>query len=214
MSTRRLAALLLGLVPAVTLAQQPEPAAAGPSGIAFDARLGLVAPLGDAMKGARLSDAVGAGIPLQLSLGYRFNESVSAALYGRLGAHLARHCPAGADCAGLSYALGVAGAWHFTPGSAWDVWAGAGIGLQRLAVLQSGAGDAISVLAGLQIPLQVGADYRLGSLTLGPYLELALGRFTRSATATGTTDEPSLAAIPGKAWHGWLSLGARLGYRL
>ena len=81
-------------------------------------------------------------------------------------------------------------------------------------MLQKGAGDAVSVLAGYQIPLQVGADYRLGSLTLGPCLAITLGRFTRSGTATGTIDEPSLSAISGKTWHTWLSLGARLAYRM
>jgi hypothetical protein len=188
--------------------------AADHTGFAIDLRVGYAAPMGDAAKGDKLSDDVQYGIPLRLDLGYRFTNAFSLALYLDYAFDKPKGCPSGVSCSAGTLGLGLEGFWHFTPDGDYDVWAGAGIGAESSVLKATGSGiDTVAGIAGIQFPLQVGVDFPVGALSVGPFLGLTVAQYNKEGVST-TGGTPTLSTIPDKAWHEWLVIGVRGNFRI
>jgi len=115
---------------------------------------------------------MGAGYGLDLTFGIA--EEVTLGAYGDLLVldRLA-NC---ADCAPISYGLGLTVRYHLVQGLRFDPWASYGIGaIGQTGVAPGGEGSYLGIE---WMRLTFGGDwYALRNLGLGPYLELGAGSF-------------------------------------
>jgi hypothetical protein len=190
----------------VTLALA-HPARGGESGPFAALRAGYGLPLGDAVAGARLSDAVGRQVPLWLDLGWRFDERLALALFGQYGFAGGMGCGAGASCTGSTVRFGAEILYRFLPDSTFDPWAGAGVGWEMARTSSSASGlETRSTFQGFELAnLQAGGDWRIAPrFTAGPWVSLTFARYGSLETTTPLGSQPD---VSGKAFHLWLELG-------
>lgn len=173
------------------------------------ARLGFAPAMGDAMKGAPMSDGAKSQIPIQLDALYKFTPEFAAGLYFsygfvQLASAVTNDCNAsGVSCSASVTRLGVEATYSFTTVSPTFVpWAGAGIGYEWLTEKDSFGGVSVSADAtGFEfLNLQVGGDYKVSNqFFVGPYIMLTVGQYSEVAGNS----------IPDKAVHEWLGFGIR-----
>jgi hypothetical protein len=114
--------------------------------------------------------------------------------------------------------VGAEAIYRFTPAAAFAPWVGVGLGYEWAAaditfssVPQSANSYSYRGLQGL---VQVGGDGRVGrQVVLGPFVEVALGRFDKAEEHTHSADfDATIDLLATPAWHAWLSLGVRGAY--
>lgn len=201
-------AVLAALVPAAPRAAVPP--------LEVGARVGYASAFGDAARSTPMKDfTITSQVPLQLELSARLRPELAAGLYasyglGRAGdAAIYGQCGArGASCSGRAIRAGAQGRWSFTGVQPFVPWAGAGLGWEWARVDASDpAGGSTVDVNGLELSLQGGGDYRVARrVTVGPYVELGLGRY-RAGEVTVSGVSVASGGISHKALHGWLGLG-------
>ncbi len=195
---------ILGAALAALALAHPSRAQPGP----FAAlRSGYGLPLGDAVAGSRLSDAVGRQIPLWLDAGWRLDERLALALFAQYGFGTGMACAAGADCTASVIRFGAEVLYRFLPDAPFDPWAGAGVGWEISRTKSSASGlETRTTAQGFElVDLQAGGDWRVAPrLTVGPWASLSLARYGSLETTTPLGSQPD---VSGKTWHLWLQLG-------
>jgi len=203
MNPRR-ATLLGAALVALALAR---PARGEDSGPFAAVRAGYGLPLGDAVAGARLSEAVGRQVPLWLDLGWRLDDRLALALFGQYGFAGGMACAAGASCSASTIRFGAEVLLRLQPDSVFGPWAGAGIGWEIAWTSSSVSGlETRSTFQGLElVDLQGGGDWRVApGFTIGPWAALTFARYLSLDT---TTPIGSRSGVSGKSFHLWLELG-------
>jgi hypothetical protein len=133
-----------------------------------------VAPFGWAAQDTPQLEVAGMGAGYGLDLSFGIAEEVTLGAYGDLLVldRLA-NC---AECAPISYGLGLTVRYHLVQGLRFDPWASYGIGaIGQTGVAPGGEGSYLGIE---WMRLTFGGDwYALKNLGLGPYLELGAGSF-------------------------------------
>jgi outer membrane protein W len=205
----------------LSLAALLVPAAAGAEDrpLTLGLRVGYAPALGDAEKGAEMSNAVRSQIPLQLDAAYRITRDVAVGAYfaygfGRTG-DLDGLCTTDTiDCSTRILRFGVQGFYTFHEAQTPLVpWAGAGLGYELGSLeLKGSAGKATFDYGGFELlNVQVGGDYRVNDrFAFGPYFQFSVARYSRMKVEN--TVDPAArfdGSIPEKALHEWLGFGVR-----
>lgn len=175
-------------------------------------RLSWAPALGDVARGVPMSDAMSSQFPVQLDGLWRLG-AVSAGAYASWGLGLvpAQTCGAGADCSASTVRAGVQGTYALPPFRATRVvpWAGLGLGWEWAYQRRERLGSRTSWRwSGPELALQGGADWPLGGrYALGPFLQLAFGRY--GDVALDTSAASASAEIGARAVHAWIQMGVR-----
>ena len=177
-----------------------------------------------------VSDYFGSEVPLGVSLGVAVVPRVYVGAYGRyafgsLGPGLAAACDRQvATCSAYGVAFGIEGHYRFEPLGKIEPWAGLGFGYsldQWKAEASVGSSAALpgggpitsrSVARGWDFGRLVGgANYRLSSkLAVGAFLEVSLSEYVSGVTSIDGGNTPTFGGtFPDKAFHEWLTFGAR-----
>jgi hypothetical protein len=114
------------------------------------------------------------------------------------------------SCNVVTVRLGLDAQYHFAPAAAMNPWLGYGIGFE--AAVQSlrdttGYRENNTASGITWAQLSGGLDFRHG-VGIGPFAELALGRFTR--TRTEVNQQASVTSIDDRAFHVWATIGLRM----
>ena len=197
-----LASGLLGL-----LLLAPAAARAAP---VLGLRLGYASAAGDAVSGSPMSEGARAAVPIQLDAGWRLLDRLTVGGFASWGpAAVGRFC-AGASCSGSQLRFGAQASWRFDPTAGVAPWVGAGIGWEQTWLKATSAADTLELTrAGLELlDLQVGGDVALGGrFTVGPFLQLSLGRYVRQEVVSPLGDSSGGVSHP--STHSWLQIGVR-----
>lgn len=216
-----------------TLASGARPAAADsaerpPStGFQMSIRTGARFPIGDATgtPGDQLSRRYAWQIPISVGIGGKITDAFYLGGYlgfgfGAEGSDFITEsaCDDKDDnlendiaCSVFSGEIGVEGHYSFNPGARWNPWIGYGIGYEssqetiedrrkRYRETQFSSGYTLGKFS-------VGVDRR-SSVGFGPFLEVAVGRFTNAHTDVND-NRVSSGAISSQAFHAWITLGLR-----
>jgi opacity protein-like surface antigen len=205
---------------------RPPPRAVDPTipsaarGFQAALRSGVQLPWGDAsdLQGDELAARYGWQVPLLLDAGFKLRKPVFLGLYAGMGyglvgdgneAEAACRAP-GASCNVLSYQLGVQGQYHFGPSDRLNPWLGVGFGYEMVRQsLSSGTYSETQRSSGVTLlKLSFGIDYR-SSFGFGPFVEASAGRYEATRTEVGGSRVHEGPVDP-SAWHGFLTIGARL----
>lgn len=214
-----LVAFLLVLAPRAALAQQQEPAAPPPhSGFQMALRTGLGLPFGNTSGAPNdgYSRLVSAQVPLMLDIGGKLSPHVFLGGYlglgfGGVGSDLDAVCASNsASCLHASFRIGAQLQYNVAPAAKVNPWVGYGIGIESSGVgSRTSAGQSSAAVAGFELArLMAGVDFRLASgIGVGPFVDLTLGRYSSASIDDGSGAESF--DIQDKAFHSWLTLGAR-----
>ena len=198
----------------------PVAAGAEPS---LSLRLGWAQSFGSAAEGMPMSDLAGAQVPVQADALWRFGRpgagearGLAAGAYASWGPGLVVRCDPGASCSAWSLRLGLQATWTFHPSfSSFDAWAGAGWGWEWTKRRRAYGGNEVAwTYGGMEVvSLQGGADVlRRGRATFGPFLLVAIGRY--STLGLDTPVETGDGEIAGKRIHSWAEVGVRAKFDL
>jgi hypothetical protein len=229
-----LPAVLALLVTTETFAAPPETKAADPDADGPPARTGFQAQFrtGVSIPGGLASGAPDDSlarryawqIPFAFDLGAKVTRSIYTGFYLHLGfgaegsdAIVEDLCDDDdsdlendVSCNVVTVRLGLDAQYHFEPASSMNPWVGYGIGFE--AAVQSlrdttGYRENNTASGITWAQLSGGLDFR-SAVGIGPYAELALGRFTKTRTEVG--NQVSTSNIDDRAFHAWATLGFRL----
>lgn len=211
---------------------EPPPASGGGrpahTGFQMAFRTGAAFPLGKAtqQRGDSLARRYSWQWPLQIELGAKVTPNVHVGGYFTMAfgaegddAAIEEYCDDDDSnlendigCSALGLRLGVHAQYHFRPDQTVNPWLGYGIGFESTTqVLQDrprGYEESTTASGITYAKLDAGLDFRL-PVGLGPYLETAFGRFTKSSTNINGNKTFS-GSIDDRAWHAWFTLGVRL----
>lgn len=183
-------------------------------------RTGVQLPWGEAseLQGDELGARYGWQVPLLLDAGFKLSKPVFLGLYAGMGygkvgdaSEAEAACRAtGVSCSVLSLQLGVQGQYHFAASDRLNPWVGAGFGYEQASQsLSSGPHSEEQRSAGVTLlKLAFGIDYR-ASFGFGPFVEVSAGRYGTTRTEIDGVRVHE-GPIDASAWHGFLTIGARL----
>jgi hypothetical protein len=173
-------------------------------------RLAFAPALGDVVEAVPMSDAMRSQVPLQLDLLWRVG-AFSAGAYASWGLGQGGTCGSGASCSASVLRAGVEGLYALAPfGRAAIVpWAGLGLGWEWASRSRERLGNETSwTWSGAELALQGGAEWPLaGRFSLGPFVQLALGRYGR--VSLDTPEGSASAEVGSKAVHAFIHVGVR-----
>lgn len=173
-------------------------------------RLAFAPALGDVAEAVPLSDAMRSQVPLQLDLLWRAGP-LSAGAYGSWGPGQGGTCGSGASCSASDLRVGVEGLYAFAPFARAGIvpWAGLGLGWQWTSWSRERLGNESSYTwNGWELTFQGGAEWPLaGRYALGPFVQVALGRYGR--VALDTPEGSASSEIGSKAVHAFIHVGVR-----
>lgn len=230
--TIALAALLPAAHALAANEAKPAPAASPgpPARTGFQAafRSGFSLPFGDAT--GVPTDTLGRRyawqIPIAVDLGAKVTPAVFVGGYLHLGfgaegsdREVERYCDDNdtnfendVSCGVVTVRLGVQGHYHFKPDEKLNPWLGYGIGfeaqIQSLTDRQRGYSETNTSSGVTYAQLSGGFDFR-ALVGGGPFMELALGRFTHTNVEQNGRKVYS-GDIDDRAFHAWLTFGLRL----
>jgi hypothetical protein len=186
-------------------------------GLEAAGRLGLAIPAGSLQDGRSLDSYAGSAVPLVLEAGWRVDPSLFVGarflyafpqLKNPMGS-----CSNNVSCDGFDTSLGVEAVYRFLADRKFAPWAGASFGYEWASYDINGANiGGGATYRGLAGSVQGGGDVRMSpQLVLGPYAELALGRFetTDQRGHIGNTTTNMTMDIANTAVHTWISFGIR-----
>jgi hypothetical protein len=201
------------LLPAASAVAAPPPYRGPEAGV----RLGIAIPTGSIQSGSNLDSYAGSALPVVLEAGYRIDPSLFVGgrfqyAFPQLKAPVGS-CNNAVSCSGSVMQLGVEGVYRFLANRGFAPWAGLGLGYEWASADYDRAnGGTGATYRGWQGLVQAGGDGRVSSeLVLGPYAEVAFGRYDTSdgRTHLGNTTTDTTADIMSTAVHTWISFGIR-----
>lgn len=196
---RRLLTLVLSLALAAPLVARAD------GGILLVAKGGVARPFGDVGNGQKLVDFVEWAFPLEAQLQFRVAKQLKVGGYGRYApTTLATACD---GCVANDLGFGAVIEYRFgerLEGGGW-IGAFAGYELLKSEADAEGGGKDSSTLSGFEGGVSAGLDYEVGGLTLGPYVSLSFGSFSKV-----TADGGGSTSIADKGLHGLFGGGVRL----
>ena len=194
----RAAALLAALAAA-------SPTRAEPS---LALRFGVAPAVGSAATDVPMTDVIPVQFPLQLDALWRVGPA-SAGIYGSWGPGRAGACGAATTCSARDWRVGLEATWTFATAGQFEPWVGLASGYEWAIVDRTHGGTVTTALRGFEpIAVQGGIEWRLGRwVALGPYALVGVGRYTDVSVDTGYGSVSE--AIPNRAVHAWINLGAR-----
>ena len=181
------------------------------------ASVGWAFPLGNAERGARLSDTTYGLVPIAADVAYRATDVVGVGAWLRYGVGVPTLCQTSGECAsslGHDVAVALRARFYLPRLGPLVSHADAGVGYEWFtARLSDGGATSTRSYAGpLLASVSLASAFELSPrFTLGAVVDVALGTFTRSRLET-----PSFArdeGAKGAALHAWTSLGVELGAR-
>ncbi len=185
-------------------------------------RSGLQLPWGEVsdVEGDEISARYGWQVPILVDVGFKLNKpwfigAYAGAGYGSIGSgNVAEQaCAApGVTCSTLSYQLGAQLQYHVGPSDRLNPWFGLGGGYEwfRQELRSSGYSEEQETSGLALLKLLLGLDYRYQQLFgFGPFIEASFGRFQATRTFVDGDRTHEGPVEPG-AWHGFLTLGARV----
>jgi hypothetical protein len=172
-------------------------------------RTGVIFPAGDAASGAALSLEVGVQFPLVLDVGYRINEHFFVGVVGQyaIGTIPSGQCDSSQSCSESNGRVGAELQVHPLGRSGRvDPWFGLGFGYewQLYGVSSSGQSGTLALSGFDFLNVDVGIDFPVGKVHLGPYFGFTLGQFDHASDSNGS------ASIDEKALHYWFCVGLKL----
>ena len=168
-----------------------------------------------------LSDDIHGAIPIWLDAGYQLTPRLMLGGYAVLGLVLPKvapamnplsgGCPENFDCSGLGWRLGIQAEYRFLSGPL-QPWVALGLGYEWVHSHIQGQQLNFELASWHSGPeflhVQAGADFRASpSLALGPFLALTAMQYTSCSLEWMGQSQP--CQLDDKAWHGWVSFGAR-----
>lgn len=189
-------------------------------------------PFGSSSEGTGIRDLVVGIIPVQLDLGYRWNEHLWFGGFGAAGIGVkgqacrddgqAPTAPTdgteqvptfGVKCdAPNKFRVGAEVIVHLLP-STEDVapWVGLGVGYEWLNISETlGRRTFVQTFSGLEfVNVQAGVDLAAGTrLRLGPFVQWSLGRYSTIAADASSNADP--LPPPGQSVHHWVGAGVKV----
>ena len=187
------------------------------TGFQVAARAGAAIPLGDASKGATLSDGLSPQFAAIVDIGGKIIPQIFLGAYlggnvGGTGTETSKQCDAlKASCVAFTYRIGVQLQYHIIPDGKVDPWIGYGIGYEVSRIAGSANGSSFNTtLVGPEYGhILAGVDFRLTKIFgIGPFVDFSFGKYTN------LTRDPE--PVPGRssdiadtAMHEWLTIGAK-----
>jgi hypothetical protein len=197
------------LFPFLVLLAVAAPAASlADGGIVLNARAGVAKPFGDLEKDSPMSDLVAWEFPLQADLQFRVMRPLSVGAYVKygpttLGSKMKDAC-SGMSCKLNDIGFGAIAEWRLSGRLEGGPWVGAFFGYDMLkGDLSEGSLSATASITGFEGGANLGMDFELGGLTLGPYAGLSAGQFTKADIGAGNV------SITDKTLHYWFQVGLR-----
>ena len=210
--------------PPPSLPEQPPVAPGEPprgqKGFQVAFRTGVALPAAKISQTNRssMSDVFGWQVPVLVELGAKPIEELFVGAYlgfgfGGVADAYQKQCnAAGVSCSAHTVRIGFESILHLLPAQRFDPWIGYGIGVEwsTIASEASSRFGAESV-SGLELAhLMAGVDARISHyFGIGPYVDVAAGRYTSIHVDAATYSDPSDTSIADPATHLWVSLGAR-----
>lgn len=199
-------------------------ASAPGKGLGIGMKLGYGLPLGDYVEDAAFEDFTAGAVQPEFALNYGITPSIIVGGYvglglGLLPSRVKKLCDMDDDveCSQIFLNIGLAGEYRFLPGNLVNPWLGANVGLEwGFMSVTSPVGDFSSSVFGVGFGPSAGVDFELGRWGLGPFVSYQAGKYMTADMQVRLTDEDGegdqSGSIDNKAFHGWLSFGARARY--
>jgi hypothetical protein len=212
---RRLATLVCALALVLTAgtahAAGENGVAEGPSATGWELgfRTGVIFPAGELSPGAALSIGVGVEFPIIIDIGYRLNRHLFLGVVGQyaIGTVGSGSCPSGQSCLVMNGRIGPELQVHpLGRTGRVDPWFGLGFGYewQLYSISGSGSSDTLTVSGFDFLNVDIGVDFPVGKVHLGPYVGFTLGQYDHASDSTMSD------SIDAKALHYWFSVGIKL----
>lgn len=194
---RRLLTLIALSVVAAPLAARAD------GSIQLGARAGVAKPSGDIGDGQKLGDFIDWAFPLEADLQFRLIPEFSIGAYARFSPTVLKSGCSG--CAANDLGLGAIAEYRFSSKLEGGPWIAVHAGWEQLKLDRTvGTTKLTSTLTGFEGGAAGGIDYELGAVTLGPYLQLTLGEYTKGSVSSVTQ------SITSKGVHAFFGAGLRL----
>jgi hypothetical protein len=175
------------------------------SGWELGFRTGVILPGGDLVPGSKLSVGVGVQFPLVIDVGYRINELVSVGAVGQIafGTLGSGSCGSTDSCLDWNGRVGAEVQLHpLGRAGRLDPWLGVGFGYEWQTYGDSS--ETLTVGGFDFLNLDIGIDFPVGKVHLGPFFGFTLGQFSQAS------DSGKSNSIDDKALHYWFCLGLKL----
>jgi len=175
-------------------------------------RLGVSAPVGEAVPGGPLSTRFSLAVPVRLELGARLSPTTFIGLFGQYGfAVLPAGC--GGYCAGQVLIFGFETLFHLAPGQFLDPWFGLGVGIElagwNSTALDTGSDTYFEKLLGPVLDVQFGLGFPLGQgVKVGPWVGVLFGPYL--SRSSGIVDQQGSGSSGQSSLHAWITAGLRL----
>jgi hypothetical protein len=171
-------------------------AARAEGSVELGASVGIAKPFGDIGDGLKLGDSIDWAFPLAARLAFRVAKPLAVGAYGRYAPTAAAStCP---GCTVHDVGLGALVEYRFGEKPEGGPWVGLSAGWEQLKTSASGGGSGSAT--GFEVAAAGGSDFEVGGLTVGPFVQLSLGEFTKT----------SAGSIDSKGMHGWFGVGVRV----
>lgn len=211
--------------------------APSPEGIEVGVRTGYVLPLGSLVANTNLSDTTTGVFPIWVDAGYRFPQVFLGAYLqygwgimaqggaagtayianGGSRAETSKCGSLGQTCSGSDVKYGLQVQYHFASDRRFDPWVAYGVGMEILGVDAHGnafgrsdfphVSSTIAFTAWSPAVIQVGADYKLPYMGVGPFVMLDVSRFVSASLSDSAVSASE--TIRNAAAHEWLTFGLR-----
>jgi hypothetical protein len=180
-------------------------------------RLGYGLPSGKLATGFPMKDITTGAVLFQGDFTFPMTAGLQAGMYlnfgvGLKGDEYSDRCEASdTDCSVFAWGLGAMGEYRFLPSQPVDPWVGLTLGIDGLSQSYArGSYDETLTAYGFNVGANAGVDFKLGSVVLGPYAGVAIGRYwSLDYNVNGVDQFANDGVIDDPAGHYWMSLGAR-----
>ncbi len=173
-------------------------------------RLNYAIPMGNTVKGEKMTDGISGQIPIQLDVGYRVIPELTLGVYGSYGfGMIASNIKDSTDSIS-TLNLGVQALYDFPAFQQIKPWAGLGVGYEWMTISPK-VGDSAKADGWEFARLQVGADYAVAkNFNTGLFLSYSFAQFGTVSSGGVSVSVPS----DQKAMHEWFQIGIRGSYDL
>jgi hypothetical protein len=175
------------------------------SGWELGFRTGVIFPGGDLVPGSNLSVGVGVQFPIVVDVGYRLSEFVFVGAVGQiaLGTLGSGSCGPSDSCLEWNGRVGAEVQLHpLGRAGRLDPWFGIGFGYEWQTYQDSS--ETVTASGFDFLNADVGLDFPVGKVHLGPFFGFTLGQFSQGSDSGGSN------SIDDKALHYWFCLGLKL----